>query len=100
MLVIIGFNANLSIVFILPDKLAGIFVNLDFGLIGSVCIPHFYDSDKQLPIADILDNLAGVPIRHTASTAGAWLHNQFPFTVGADTLIPLFYVGQSYLMTA
>ena len=100
MLVIIGFNANLSIVAILPDKLPGIFVNLDFGLISSVCIPHFYGSDKQLPIADILNDLAGMTVCHTASTAGTGLHDKFPFTVGADTLIPLLYIGYPHLMPA
>lgn len=90
-LVIIAFKAYLP-TFILTDKLAGVLVNLDLGCVAHICVTRFYDAYYQSAAACILYYLAGVPVCHAVSTAGAWLHDKLMHTVRANCFVPHFYV--------
>lgn len=99
MLVIIAFKANLPAV-ILPDKLSDVLINVYLRYIPFVCITHFDDAYDQFAATHILDNLTGITVCSAVSTAGAWFHDKLVFTVWANTLVPLLYTGQAYLMAA
>ena len=91
MLVIIAFRVNLPIVAILPDKLPGIFVNIYFRRVICVCVIHFYNPYHQFAVADILDDLAGDTVCHTASTAAPWLHDKLMPAMWANCFVSLLY---------
>ena len=91
MLVIIAFRVNLPIVAILPDKLPGIFVNIYFRRVICVCLVHFYNPYHQFAVADILDDLAGVTVCHTVSTAAPWLHDKLMPAMWANCFVSLLY---------
>ena len=75
------------------NELAGILIDLYLWNVICIYVPYFYDSDKQFTIACVLNYLAGITVCHIVSTAGAGLHDKFPFTVGALALISLLYIG-------
>lgn len=89
-LIIIALDVQLP-VRTLPDKLPGVFINLNLWYIAFICITYFYNTYYKLAIADILDYLAGVSIHHTVPTPGMRLHHKLMFTTRANSLVPMFY---------
>ena len=77
---IIAFNAEFTII-IQPDELTGILVDLDFRHIALIRVMRLDDAYHQLSITYVLDDLAGIPVKHIVFTAATRLHHKFVLTV-------------------
>ena len=87
-------------VYVPPDKLASVFVNLSFRGIRGVGVIRLYDPHYKPAVPHVLDHLKGFPVVHTASTAAAGLCNKLMLTVWTDGFVALFYARQCDFMAA